>query len=203
MRIIPINRKRIAIACVLIGAVVTTVYSFKSYRSYQHWQYIQQGLDLGVADIGAIKPWMTMRYVSVAYAVPQEYIFAKLDIPYNRRNSNDTLAHLSNVYTKKPKRDDSAEAILVIKVGEIISNYLESPVAVGLKDIRPWMTIQYISNSTGVPVDYLFQQLSIDPGNNNKFKQLDDLAKEINFAGGMNRLIVRIKESLSRYQSAQ
>ena len=42
---------------------------------------------------------MTVRYVGVAYAVPVEFIFAQLNIPYNRRNVNETLKRLNDEYT--------------------------------------------------------------------------------------------------------
>ena len=82
------NRQFLATAFIVIGLLVIGIYAMRSYRSYQQWQYIrEQGLDRGVASIDAIAPWMTVRYVSVAYAVPEEYVFAELDIPFNRRNS--------------------------------------------------------------------------------------------------------------------
>ena len=31
--------------------------------------------------------------------VPEEYIFAQLEIPYNRRNSHETLGRLNEEYT--------------------------------------------------------------------------------------------------------
>ena len=80
---------------------------------------------------------MTVRYVSVAYAVPQEYIFAELEIPFNRRNSQDTLGHLTRAYFGRPKSNERRDPILVKQIGEIILAYRENPVVTGLNDIRP------------------------------------------------------------------
>jgi hypothetical protein len=204
MRRLLTNRKSMAIAFIFLGVLVTAIYGLKSYRSYKQWNYIQeQGLDRGGASIEAIRPWMTIRYISVAYAVPQEYVFAKLDIPSSRRNSNEPIGLLSRDIEEEQGLDNAENPILVTKVANIILTYRENPVATGLNDIRSWMTLQYIANSTGIPVDYLFKRLNIDPGNGYEFKPLKDLAQKGQFPDGLSSLIVTLKESLATYEGSQ
>ncbi|MEM7034058.1 MAG: hypothetical protein AAF629_31245 [Chloroflexota bacterium] len=195
------NRLFLAGVFIGIGVIVIGIYGMRSYQSYQQWQYIrEQGLDRGTASIDAIAPWMTVRYVSVAYAVPQEYIFAELDIPYNRRNRNDTIGQLTREYRDRPERGERRDPILVEQIGEIILAYRENPVATGLNDVRSWMTVQYIANSTGIPADYIFAQLDFQPNDEDGYKPLDELADEIRFRGGPGKLADELEEIVEQYE---
>ena len=184
----------------MIGLVVIIIFGLRSVRSYRQWQYVrEQGLDRGVASVEAIQPWMTIRYVSVAYSVPEEYIFAQLDIPFNKRNSNDYLGRLNRDYDfGRPAPGDTPA--IVEKVAASILAYRENPVATGLDDIRPWMTIRYIANSTGVPETYLIEQLGITTDDNNLFKPLDQLAKDVRYERGPRGLVEVIKTALNQYE---
>jgi hypothetical protein len=145
---------------------------------------------------------MTVRYVSVAYAVPAEYIFAQLDIPFNRRNINDTVGHLNKTY-EFGKSSEGDRPAIVDMIARAILAYRENPVATGLQDIRPWMTIRYISNSTGVPADYLLERLGIGEGDNYVVRPLDHLADLTKFEGGKKGLIDAIKTVLTTYEEEQ
>jgi len=198
------NKKCIAIALLVIGGLCISVYSLRAYHAYQQWQYIQhQGINTGGANVGAIRPWMTMRYVSVAYAVPQEYIFDSLNIPHNRQNSNKTLGSLTQQFQFQPQSENNNVSTFILIVGDTITAYRQNPVASGLKDIRPWMTLQYIANSTGTPIEDLFSQLNITADNNNGFKPLKNLVNESDFEGGITHLIDNIENVLSRDQGNQ
>lgn len=194
------NRTVLAALFIIVGLVVTIFFGTRAFHSYRQIQYIrEQGLDRGVASVDAIRGWMTIRYVSVAYAVPEEYIFDRLNIPYTERNSNDILGRLNRKYeSEQPK--DGAEPVIVDKVAQAILDYRENPVATGLTDIRPWMTVRYIANSTGVPEDYLFQQLGLDASHNHPMMPLHDLADVTHYEGGPRRLIETIETALANYE---
>lgn len=195
-----LTRRTLAVLLIVIGVVVTTIYGIRSVRSYRQLQYIQaQGLDDGTASVEAIQPWMTIRYIGVAYAVPEEYIYAELDIPFERRNRDHTLGQLNQEYRLGRPVEGETPAIIQ-RVQAAILAYRENPVATGLDDIRPWMTVQYIANSTGVPQDYLFEQLGIAPDGNG-FKPLDLLAREVKFPKGPRGLVEAIKMALSHYEA--
>ena len=166
-------------------------------------QYIrEQGLDLGTADVEAIRPWMPVQFVAVAYGVPQEYLFAELGIPFDQRNSHDTLGNLNLKYDFGPPGARGAELPLLDKVRQAIIQYQANPVATGLKeDVRPWMSIRYIANSTGIPEEYIFQQLGI-PVDGNEGKPLDRLDDEFNF-GGRREIVDVVKRVLAQYGGDQ
>jgi hypothetical protein len=194
------NRRVLATIIIVIGVGLIFVFGARSIRSYRHLQYIrEQGLDRGQAEVSAIQPWMTIRYVSVAYGVPEEYIFARLDIPFDRRSSNDYLGRLNQVFQLGRSAQGDYPAI-IDAVAEAILAYRADPVATGLADIRPWMTLRYIANSTGVPESYLLDQLGLSPANDTVFKPLDRLADEVHYEQGLRGLIEATKAALSRYE---
>jgi hypothetical protein len=144
---------------------------------------------------------MTVRYVSVAYGVPQEYIFAELDIPFDRRSSNDTVGHLNRVY--QLGRSDLGEyPAITDDIAAAILAYQANPVATGLDDVRPWMTIRYIANSTGVPETYLLEQLGLSVDDNNVYKPLDELAGSVRYDGGPRALVRDLGQVLRQYEEA-
>jgi hypothetical protein len=196
------NRNVVGIALIVVGLLVLTFFGLRAVRSFRTLQYIrEQGLDRGVASVEAIRPWMTIRYVSVAYGVPQEYIFAELEIPFDRRSSNDTVGHLNQVF--QLGRSDRGEYPAIIdNIAAAILAYQADPVATGLDDVRPWMTIRYIANSTGVPETYLLEQLGLSVEDNNVYKPLDELAGSVRYDGGPRALVRDLGQVLRQYEEA-
>ncbi|HMQ54521.1 MAG TPA: hypothetical protein PKE64_09460 [Anaerolineae bacterium] len=187
-------RWTLAVVLIVAGLALTIVFGLRAFRSFQEVRYIrEQGLDVGTADLDAIRGWMTIGFIGVAYGVPEEYIFAELDIPYERRNQHETLGHLSREYRlgKPPLAEDL--------VKEAILKYRENPVATGLDDVRPWMSLRYIANSTGVPEDYLFEQLGL-PQAGNEGKPLDRLDDEYKF-GGRREIVEAVEAALADYEA--
>lgn len=197
------NRYTLAFALVVVGLLLVIVFGRRSLRSYQEFRYIrEQGLDRGVASVEAIQPWMTIRYVAVAYAVPEEYLFAELGIPFDRRNSNATLGHLDREYRLSQPAPGEPPGIMELVANAILA-YRENPVVTGLDDIRPWMTIRYIANSTGVPEDCLLQQLGIGAEDDHAVRPLDQLAEKIDYPGGPRGLVEAIGRVVRQYEEAQ
>ena len=188
----------LAIGLVVVGLGLVVFFGMRSYRSFKAMRYIQeQGLDVGTADVDAIRSWMTIRFIAVAYAVPQEYIFAELDVPFDQRDSNDTLSHLNQKYDFGRPIEPRQPPILD-EVREAILAYRANPVATGLReDVRPWMSIRYIANSTGIPEEYIFEQIGL-PAAGNESKPLDRLDHEFKF-GGRREIVEAVKEALAKY----
>ena len=174
MSTLPKPQKVIAFLLISLGIIVMLGYGLRALRSYRQWRYIQnEGFDRRIANVDAIQPWMTVRYVSVAYSVPEEYLFAQLDIPYDKRNSQDTLGRLNRVYNSGKSRFKGAT--ILEETAMAIIAYQENPVLTDSQDIRLWMSIGYIANRSGVPESYLFTQIGITP-TNNATRPLDNLA---------------------------
>lgn len=196
----------LALALILIGALVIALYSMRSLRSYREFQHIRGAeLDRGLARLDAIRPWMTVRYVGVAYAVPEEYIFAQLEIPYNRRNSNATLGQLNQDYAMGQATDAEFPAI-IDRVAQAIVDYRANPVPPGLRELRPWMTLRYIAASTGVPQAYLVEALGLDAAHaaelDAAIRPLDQLAHEMRYPGGPEAMLSQLRQALDSYEAS-
>ena len=195
----------LAVLLIVVGVVIIALFGLRSLRSFREFQYIRaEGLDSGTARIEAIRPWMTVRYVSVAYAVPEEYIFAQLEIPYNRRNSNETLGRLNEDYKMGQSTKDVYPQI-IDRVAQAILDYRANPVPTGLRQLRPWMTLRYIAASTGVPESYLLDALGLDAARaaelDATLRPIDQLGPELHFPGGPEALFRRLEDAIAAYEA--
>jgi hypothetical protein len=199
--------RTLAILLIIIGLVIISLYGLRSIRSYREFQYIRaEGLDRGAARLDAIRSWMTVRYVGVAYAVPEEYIFAQLEIPYNRRNSHETLGALNDEYEMgKSPRGEYPE--IIDRVIQAIRDYRANPVPTGLREIRPWMTLRYIASSTGIPEAYFFEQLGLSAQRATEIdaavRPIDQLAPELHVQGGPEALFRLLEDAIAAYEAEQ
>lgn len=195
----PKLRLILPIVLLALGLIITLYFGLRAVNSFRQLQYIhEQGLDRGTASVDAVRPWMTIRFIAVAYAVPEEYLYSQLEIPFNRRNANSPLSELNRDYQLGQSPYGPYPAI-IDKVRKAIVAYRANPVVTGLQDIRPWMSIHYIANSTGVPADYIFQQLNL-PVTGNEDKPLDILGEELHYKGGPRGLADDIQQVLAGYQ---
>jgi hypothetical protein len=193
------RRWLLAVVLVVLGLAITAYFGLRAVRSFRQLQYIhEQGLDRGVASVEAVRPWMTIRFIAVAYAVPEEYLYSTLEIPFERRNADQPLGELNRIY-QRGHSANSTELAIVDQARAAITAYRANPVATGLRDVRPWMSVRYIANSTGVPEAYIFEQLGL-PQAGNENKPLDFLSDELRYRGGPRALADDIQRSLAGYQ---
>lgn len=189
----------LAVGLIALGLIITAHFGMRAVTSFRQLQYIhEQGLDRGAASVDAIRPWMTIRFIAVAYAVPEEYLYSQLAIPFDRRNADRSLGGLNRDYRlgQSPNGDYPA---IIDQVKAAITAHRANPVITGLRDVRPWMSVRYIANSTGVPEDYIFQQLGLTmAGNENK--PLDLLSDELHYRGGPRALMDDIQRALAGYR---
>lgn len=197
-------RSAVPIVLILIGLLVTVIFGIRSVRSFRQVRYIQQqGLDQGTASVDAIQPWMTIRFIAVAYAVPEEYLYSALDIQFDRRNANRPLGLIQPIPPSPPQPPGESSTPpdnnptptpvpnfggqIVEKAKAAVLAYRADPVATGLREIRQWMSMRYISNSLGLPLDEIYSRTNLSreiaPD-----KPLELVAEEIGYPGGLRRL---------------
>ena len=81
---------------------------------------------------------------------------------------------------------------------QAIGQYRENPLTTGLgDDVRPWMSIQYIANSTGIPPEYIFEQIDL-PMEGNEYKPLTLLDDEFDYG-----LVEAVQAALDQYGGDQ
>src|SRR6266487_4018556 len=193
----PKTRLLLTIAVIALGLAIAGFFGARAVRSFRELQYIhQQGLDRGTASVDAIRPWMTIRFIAVAYAVPEEYLYSVLAIPFDRRNADQSLGELNRIY-QLGLVPNSTEFVIIDKAKAAITEYRTNPVATGLRDVRPWMSIRYIANSTGVSESELFAAIGL-PTAGNENKPLDLLSQDMHYPGGPRALVDAVKNALGQ-----
>jgi hypothetical protein len=193
----PRMRLLLTIGVIAIGLAIAGFFGIRTVTSARQLQYIrQQGLDRGSANVDAIRPWMTVRFIAVAYAVPEEYIYSALEIPFDRRRPDNPLGQINKEF-QMGNAPGTNELVVIGKAKAAIAAYRANPVATGLRDVRPWMSIHYIANSTGVPEQAIFSAIGI-PATGNQDKPLDLLSKEQHYAGGPKGLADAVTSALAQ-----
>ena len=116
----------LAIAVIVFGLVIAAFFGVRSMQSFREIQYIRQhGLDRGTASVDAIRPWMTIRFIAVAYAVPEEYLYSALAIPFERRNADRALGELNRDY-QLGLTPNGAELVIIDRARAAITLALSS-----------------------------------------------------------------------------
>jgi len=181
----------LAVVLILIGLVAMVRYGIGTFNAYREIQYARaNNFGAGNVDPNILRPWMSMRYIAVAYAVPQEYLFHELGIPMERRNSEVSLFDLNDQFHFGPTtQGDKRYPAILDKVRDAIIKYRENPVPTGLREggVRPWMSIQYVANSTGIPAETIFAQIGV-PADGNAYIPLEFLVDAIKYKGGLRGL---------------
>lgn len=194
--------KLLAVVLIGIGLLFTIRYSIGTFRAYRAFEYAQANdFEAGNVDPDLIRPWMNIRYIAVVFAVPQEFLFAELGIPMERRNNNVRLNQLNDQFFEQETRD--GQLIIVDKLQDAIIKYRENPITTGLRErgVRPWMSVQYISNSTGIPPETIFEQIGV-PMEGNAFIPLERLSAEVRYRGGPRALVEDIQQIVDTYEAS-
>ena len=195
----PKLRLLLTIGVIALGLAIAGFFGIRTLTSARQLQYIrQQGLDRGSASVDAIRPWMTVRFIAVAYAVPEEYIYSALEIPFDRRRPDTSLGEINKQF-ELGHSPNSNELAIIDKTKTALNDYRANPVAVGLRDVRPWMSIRYIANSAGVPEQDIFAAIGIS-ATDNEDKPLDLLGKEQHYHGGLKALIDAVTTALAQHK---
>lgn len=139
-----------------------------------------------------IRPWMSIRYISVACAVPQKYLFDSTKIQPRKETSMIAIDRL-NRQMRLGQVD--GQPALMKTIHDAIVEYRAHPVVTGLieKHVEDWMTVQYIANSSGIPALVIFQKINVSY-QDNAFKPLGFLSQEVNYPGGTKALLAAIQK---------
>lgn len=194
------GRTLLTLGAIMLGVAIALFFGVRAVRSFRQVQYMrEQGLDRGAASVDAVRPWMTIRFVAVAYAVPEEYLYSALTIPFDRRNRDQSLGELNRAYNLGLV-PGGTELVAVDKARSAITEYRANPVATGLRDVRLWMSVRYIANSTGLTSEQIFAAIGL-PGAGNEYKPLGLLADEQRYPGGPPALERAVRDALAKLEA--
>jgi len=168
------------------------------YQSYQEMEFAREHhFQNGDVSPDLLRPWMTIRYIAVSYAVPQEYLFNAVGIPPRRENSMISISRLNQQLGLGTQNDNP---VVQDQIREAIIAYRANPVTTGLieRQVVGWMNIQYIANSTGIPAEAFFDEIGI-PINGNAYLPLDVLSDRSHYKGGPRSLVQAVQNVINSY----
>jgi hypothetical protein len=185
----------LAVALIVIGLTIMIPKAMGMVDFYKEASYAaKHDFASGNLSPDLIRPWMSLRYIAVAYAVPQLYLYDAADITPRKETSMIALDRL-NQQMKLGQVD--GQPALMKTIREAILAYRTNPVVTGLLEqhAEDWMTVQYISNSTGVPVEIIFAGIGL-PSEGNANKPLGFLSNEMDYSGGPRALVAAVQNVL-------
>jgi len=185
----------LAVALIVIGVAIMIPKAMGMVEFYKEARYAaEHDFSAGNLSPDLLRPWMSIRYIAVAYAVPQIYLYDTVGIKPHPETSMLALDRL-NRQMKLGQVD--GQPALMKTVREAILAYRADPVVTGLleQEAHDWMTVQYISNSTGVPVETIFAGIGL-PAEGNAHKPLGFLSDEMNYPGGPKALVAAVQNVL-------
>jgi len=187
-----------ALILIIIGLAIMIPKGLGMLDFYMEVKYAREhNFKAGNLSPDLLRPWMSIRYISVAYAVPQKYLFDAAAIHPKKENSMIALNRLNE---QMGLGAVSGRPVLMNIISDAIIQYRANPVATGLieKNVTDWMSVQYIANSTGIPAETIFQDLGI-PMDGNAYLPLGGLSTDYNYAGGPRKLIADIQKIIDSH----
>ncbi len=91
----PSKTNRWVLILIVIGLIVSAFFGLRAFRSFA--QIRMTGLRPGTTDVEAIRGWMTVPYIAKTYAVPQDYLYQKINVPA-AGSEEKSLGDLSREY---------------------------------------------------------------------------------------------------------
>ncbi len=183
----------LAVALILGGLLIMIPKAKGMFDFYKEVRYAQENnFAAGNLSPDLLRPWMSLRYVAAAYAVPQQYLYTAAGIQPKKETSMIGLNRL-NSQLRLGQVDGQPALLKTIRAA--IIEYRAHPVVTGLleRSVEDWMTVQYIANSTGIPAAVIFQEVGL-PAEGNAFKPLGFLSDETNYPGGPKALIAAVQK---------
>src|ERR1700693_155889 len=85
-------QRALSITLFTIAALAAAMFGLRTYRSFV---LLRSAYELGVTDVGSVRPWMTIDYVARTYRVPETALIERLRLPLDLSPST-TLKSLAD-----------------------------------------------------------------------------------------------------------
>ena len=183
----------IALVLIIVGLIIMVPRAMGMWSFYSEVRYAtENNFQAGNISPDLLRPWMSLRYISVAFAVPQKFLFDFTKIQPRKETSMIAINRL-NRQLNLGQVDGQPKLMKTIKTA--ILAYRANPVVTGLIEghVEEWMNVAYIANSTGIPAATILNQAGI-PTDGNSYKPLGFLSNEFHYSGGTRALVAAIQK---------
>jgi hypothetical protein len=173
MTTFPRWQKALTVFLIGVGLLLFLMYGFRLVRGLLGFRG-NDGLRPGITQVEETRPWMTLEYVAISYSVPLPYLTEALGVPNTKEIRTSSLGQLG--------RDKGLEMEeFMVQVETALADYLANPVVTGLgeADTRPWMTLAYLANATGVPVSHFVSELGLPANEDWTYRSLRDVGRAL------------------------
>lgn len=190
--------QNLAILLILVGALIMVVRAKGVLEVSREVQYARNNnFAAGNLSPDLLRPWMSLRYVAIAYAVPQKYLYDVIGVQPHPETS---MLGINRLNRQMGLGQVEGQPVLLGKVRQAIVDYRLHPVSTGLLEqhVEGWMSVQYIANSTGIPAETILREINLSASDSNINKPLDVLAEEIDYHGGPRQLSADVQAVVRR-----
>ncbi len=179
---------------IVLGLALLLVFGMRAFNHLRTMEYARHHtFAFGQTDVTAVRPWMSMRFVASAYAVPEPYLYESLNIDPSHFRDDLPLRFINarQGWGTSPNGDYPA---IIDKIQAAILAYQEEPVATGLNRVEPWMSVRYAAHATGIPEDELLAALQLDAAL--AAVPLDKAARDAKWPGGSKALAAAVQQAI-------
>jgi len=97
-----------SIVLIALGTGVIIYFGVESFSAYREIRYARMHyFNTEYPDTFVVRPWMSIRYVSSSYRMPEEYLFQHIGIPMTQKNSLTSFRMLNSIFHIGPEDDIS------------------------------------------------------------------------------------------------
>ena len=178
---------------IVVGLIIMGVKALGMREFNREVQYaIEHDFASGNVSPDLLRPWMSIRYIAVAYAVPQEYLY---DAAHIQPRKETSMIGINRLNQQMNLGQVDGQPALMKTLHDAIDAYRANPVSPGLLEghVEDWMNVQYIANSTGIPAGEILIEVGI-PVDGNSYKPLGFLSDEVDYNGGPSALVAAIQK---------
>jgi hypothetical protein len=183
----------LAVVLIIGGLAIMIPKAKGMFDFYKEVKYAEENnFAAGNLSPDLLRPWMSLRYIAAAYAVPQPYLYKAVGIQARPETS---MLGINRLNSQLGLGKVDGQPALLKTIREAIVAYRAHPVVTGMLEnrVEDWMTVQYIANSSGIPTAVIFTAIGV-PVDGNAFKPLGFLSDELKYTGGKPALLAAVQK---------
>jgi len=191
-------RSFVAVLAVITGLGLTLFFGLRTFQSFRRMpEFPPHPPHPAETDVETIRPWMNLQFIAKVYNVPPDYLRRYLEVPTDTAKNQRALAEINRELGWGETAN--GEPRIIERVQFAITEFYAHPGGPDLREIQPAMSIQFISAVTGIPSDYLFENLGI-PKTDNAYKSLELLSQEQHYVGGWESLARDLRQIIEAHE---
>jgi hypothetical protein len=101
-----------------VGIILTVIFGYRALHSFMRVRMTR--LQPGSTDVEAIRPWMTVPFLSRTFNVPKDYLYQQINVPPAGSDPKSLFELEREYFPKQP-------GVVIEKIKAVIRGYLLTP----------------------------------------------------------------------------